>query len=87
MLFISELSKDYLAPQSALKMGAVRYIGASFHDLALAQRYRPLLDVVMVRHNAAHRSAQTRVFNHLDAQDRRPGIVTFKFWVPLGCPC
>jgi len=37
---------------------------------------QPLLDVVMVRHNAAHRSAQTRVFNHLDAQDpRRPGIV------------
>jgi len=35
--------------------------------------------MVMVRHNAAHRSAQTRVFNHLDAQDpRRPGIVTFK---------
>jgi len=53
-------------------MGAVRYIGASFHDLALAQQWlhSPLLDVVMVRHNAAHRSAQTRV-NHLDAQDPR----------------
>jgi aryl-alcohol dehydrogenase-like predicted oxidoreductase len=63
------------------KMGAVRYIGASFHDLNLANQWlnSPLLDVVMVRHNVAHRTAQNKVFNHLDAQDpQRPGIVTFK---------
>ncbi|MBW4617110.1 MAG: aldo/keto reductase [Desmonostoc vinosum HA7617-LM4] len=63
------------------KMGAVRYIGASFHDLNLAQQWlhSPLLDVVMVRHNAAHRSAQSQIFNQVDAQDpSRPGIVTFK---------
>jgi predicted aldo/keto reductase-like oxidoreductase len=63
------------------KMGAVRYIGASFHDINLARQWlpSPLLDVVMVRHNAAHRSAQSQVFNLLDAQDsQRPGIVTFK---------
>lgn len=63
------------------KMGAVRYIGASFHDVNLAQQWShsPLLDVVMVRHNVAHRSAQSQVFNQLDAQDlSRPGIVTFK---------
>lgn len=63
------------------KMGAVRYIGASFHDLNLAHQWlnSPLLDVVMVRHNAAHRSAQKQVFNQLDFQDpQRPGIVTFK---------
>ena len=63
------------------KMGAVRYIGASFHDLNLAQQWlhSPLLDVVMVRHNVAHRSAQSQVFNRLDVQDSsRPGIVTFK---------
>jgi predicted aldo/keto reductase-like oxidoreductase len=63
------------------KMGAVRYIGASFHDINLARQWMhsPLLDVVMVRHNVAHRSAQDRVFNSLDAQDlQRPGIVTFK---------
>ncbi|MEB3179147.1 MAG: aldo/keto reductase [Nostocaceae cyanobacterium] len=63
------------------KMGAVRYIGASFHDLNLAQQclHNPLLDVVMVRHNVAHRSAQNLVFNQLDVQDpARPGIVTFK---------
>ena len=63
------------------KMGAVRYIGASFHDINLARQWShsPLLDVVMVRHNVAHRSAQMQVFNQLEAQDpSRPGIVTFK---------
>ena len=63
------------------KMGVVRYIGASFHDVNLARQWShsPLLDVVMVRHNVAHRSAQSQVFNYLDAQDlSRPGIVTFK---------
>jgi predicted aldo/keto reductase-like oxidoreductase len=80
------------------KMGAVRYIGASFHDINLAQQWShsPLLDVVMVRHNVAHRSAQNQVFNQLDAQDpSRQGIVTFKstgshtgpLWdAPLGLP-
>jgi predicted aldo/keto reductase-like oxidoreductase len=63
------------------KMGAVRYIGASFHDLNLAHQWldSSLLDVVMVRHNVAHRSAQSQVFNCLDAQNStRPGISTFK---------
>lgn len=63
------------------KMGLVRYIGASFHDLNLAQEWlnSPLLDVVMVRHNVAHRSAQDQIFNNLTAHDPlRPGIVTFK---------
>jgi predicted aldo/keto reductase-like oxidoreductase len=63
------------------KMGMVRYIGASFHSHELAQQWlhSPLLDVVMVRHNVAHRTAQQKVFAHLDAQDsQRPGIVTFK---------
>ncbi|QKQ72705.1 aldo/keto reductase [Nostoc sp. TCL240-02] len=63
------------------KMGAVRYVGASFHDINLAQQWSnsPLLDVVMVRHNVAHRSAQSQIFNQLDDQDPyRPGIVTFK---------
>lgn len=63
------------------KMGVVRYIGASFHDVNLASKWSnsPLLDVVMVRHNVAHRSAQSQLLNHLDIQDlQRPGIVTFK---------
>lgn len=63
------------------KMGAVRYIGASFHDHDLAKQWldSPLLDVAMVRHNVAHRTAQKKVFPYLDAQDpHRPGIMTFK---------
>ena len=62
-------------------MGAVRYIGASFHDHNLAQQWShsSLLDVVMVRHNVAHRTAQSKVLKTLDPQDPpRPGIVTFK---------
>ncbi|AFZ35755.1 aldo/keto reductase family oxidoreductase [Stanieria cyanosphaera PCC 7437] len=79
------------------KMGAVRYIGASFHDHDLAQKWldSSLLDVVMVRHNVAHRTAQNKVFPYLDPKDpQRPGIVTFKsagmvgpLWTsPLGLP-
>lgn len=69
------------ASERLKKMGAVRYIGASFHDIQLAQQWlnSPLLDVVMVRHNAGHRFAQTQIFNRLSSQDNeRSGIVTFK---------
>jgi aryl-alcohol dehydrogenase-like predicted oxidoreductase len=62
-------------------MGAVRYVGASFHDLDLAAQWldSPLLDVVMVRHNISHRTAQRKIFNNsvIDTPSR-PGIVTFK---------
>lgn len=63
------------------QMGAVRYVGASFHDHDLAHQWldSSLIDVVMVRHNVAHRTAQRKVFPYLNAQDpQRPGIVTFK---------
>jgi aryl-alcohol dehydrogenase-like predicted oxidoreductase len=63
------------------KMGIVRHIGASFHSHDLAKQWlnSPLLDVVMVRHNIAHRGAQQKVFAHLDPQDsQRPGTMTFK---------
>lgn len=63
------------------KTGAVRYVGASFHDFNLASQWldSSLLDVVMVRHNPAHRTAQQQVFSHLDPQNpQRPGMVTFK---------
>jgi predicted aldo/keto reductase-like oxidoreductase len=63
------------------KMGIVRYVGASFHSHTLAQQWlnSPLLDVVMVRHNVAHRHAQDQIFARLDPHDpQRSGIVTFK---------
>ncbi|MBD2002735.1 MULTISPECIES: aldo/keto reductase [Cyanophyceae] len=75
------IERFFGASERLKKMGAVRYIGASFHDINLARQWlqSPLLDVVMVRHNVAHRSAQSQVFNQLDTQDaKRPGIVTFK---------
>ncbi len=75
------IEKIFSTSERLKKMGVVRYIGASFHDLNLAHQWlhSPLLDVVMVRHNIAHRSAQDRVFNHLDSENpQRQGIVTFK---------
>lgn len=63
------------------KMGVVRYIGASFHDLNLARQWSnsPLLDVVMVRNNVTYRHAQNKLLKQLNSQDpKRPGIVTFK---------
>ncbi|MGD1805611.1 hypothetical protein ACP6PL_09250 [Dapis sp. BLCC M126] len=80
------------------KMGVVRYIGASFHDINLAKQWSnsPLLDVIMVRHNVAHRTAQNQLLNQLNQEDtKRPGIVTFKssgshsgaLWdTPIGLP-
>jgi len=76
-----QIERMFSTSERMKKMGIVRYIGASFHDHDLAQQWlnSPLLDVVMVRHNVAHRTAQRKVFAHLDANDQqRPGIVTFK---------
>ena len=97
-LYARTLERMFNVSEKLKQMGAVRYIGASFHDIALAQQWSqsPLLDVVMVRHNVAHRSAQAQVFNPLDSNDsKRPGVVTFKstgshsgpLWdVPSGLP-
>jgi predicted aldo/keto reductase-like oxidoreductase len=63
------------------KMGIVRYVGASFHDLNYASQWldSPLLDVVMIRNNIAHRTSQKLVLPLLNADDpSRPGVVTFK---------
>lgn len=63
------------------KMGLVRYVGASFHDLDYASQWvdSPLLDVIMIRNNIAHRTSQQLVLPLLQADDpNRPGVVTFK---------
>jgi aryl-alcohol dehydrogenase-like predicted oxidoreductase len=76
-----QMERMFGVSEKLKKMGAVRYIGASFHDHDLARKWldSPLLDVVMVRHNVAHRTAQQKVFPYLNAEDpNRPGIVTFK---------
>jgi predicted aldo/keto reductase-like oxidoreductase len=82
-----QIERMFGVSEKLKKMGAVRYIGASFHDHDLAKQWMhsPLLDVVMVRHNVAHRTAQNKVFAHLDANNpQRPGIVTFKSGGMLG---
>ncbi|MGB7249062.1 MAG: hypothetical protein WBC73_08995 [Phormidesmis sp.] len=91
--------EEFIGASERLKqMGAVRYVGASFHDIDLASAWlnSPLLDVVMVRHNAGYRHAQSQIFTQVDSQNsQRPGIVTFKstshhsgrLWeVPAGLP-
>jgi predicted aldo/keto reductase-like oxidoreductase len=79
-LYQRQMERLFGTSERLKKMGAVRYIGASFHELDLAQQWldSPLLDVVMVRHNPSHRSAQTKVFSQLEGKPQRPGIVTFK---------
>lgn len=75
------VEETYGASERLKKMGAVRYIGASFHNLDHAQTWlnHPFLDVMMVRHNPAHRTAQKKIFANLDAQDpQRSGVMTFK---------
>jgi aryl-alcohol dehydrogenase-like predicted oxidoreductase len=82
-----QIERVFGVSEKMKKMGVVRYIGASFHDHDLAKQWlnSSLLDVVMVRHNVAHRTAQRKVFPHLDANDpHRPGIVTFKSAGMLG---
>ncbi|WP_414512429.1 aldo/keto reductase [Nostoc sp. PCC 9305] len=76
-----QIERVFGVSEKMKEMGVVRYIGASFHDHDLAKQWlnSPFLDVAMVRHNVAHRTAQRKVFPHLDANDpHRPGIVTFK---------
>lgn len=80
-LYHRTIEKMVGATELMKKMGIVRYVGASFHDLSLAGEWlnSPLLDVVMIRHNVAHRTAQELVLPHLSNEDpNRPGIVTFK---------
>ena len=68
--------------------GAVRSVGASFHDVTLAAEWAgsPLLDHVMVRHNPAHRGAQRALPLALPPEGARPGVVTFKSTHGAGVP-
>jgi len=62
--------------QRLARRGLVRAVGISTHDRALAcDASLRGLDVVMVRHNAAHRGAEERVFPECHA--RGTGVLTF----------
>lgn len=80
-LYYRVIEKMVGASELMKKMGIVRYVGASFHDLDLAREWidSPLLDVVMIRHNISHRNAQKLVLPYLSNEDpNRPGVMTFK---------
>ncbi len=59
--------------------GLVGHIGFSGHKrpmiLQMARKW-PVFDVLMVRYNAAHRGAESEIFDHLD-QNNRQGIIAF----------
>ncbi len=57
--------------------GKTRWIGISTHDRKFAGQLarEGILDVLMVRYNAAHRGAETDIFPHLTTHN--PGIVSY----------
>lgn len=75
------VEKMMVATEKMKERGIVRYVGASFHDLDYASQWldSPLLDVIMIRNNIAHRTSQKLILPMLDANNpNRPGVVTFK---------
>ena len=65
----------------ALKLkqkGLVRFIGLTSHNRKLFPELAKegLFDIFHIRHNAAHRGAETETFPHL-IDDERPGVVGF----------
>ena len=58
--------------------GLVRFIGLTSHNRRLFPELAKegLFDLFHIRYNAAHRSAETETFPHLNGDDR-PGIVSF----------
>lgn len=67
------------AMQELKESGRVRAVGFSIHNRRLAARLvrklEPGPDVLMIRYNAAHRGAETEVFDHLP--DPKPGIIAY----------
>jgi len=57
--------------------GKARWIGISTHDRTFAGQLarEGILDVLMIRYNAAHRGAEADIFPHLAAHN--PGIVSY----------
>ncbi|MBI2568099.1 MAG: aldo/keto reductase [Candidatus Schekmanbacteria bacterium] len=73
---------DAVGVAAGLKDGGyARFVGASFHDRALARRWLDsgLLDVVMLRYNPVHRGLESEPGPLLDRPaEERPGCILFK---------
>ena len=67
--------------EAALKLkerGRVRYLGISSHNRPMFRKYLEMgiFDLFMVRYNAAHRGAESDVFDHLP-EENAPGILAY----------
>jgi aryl-alcohol dehydrogenase-like predicted oxidoreductase len=76
--------KEKECPESVLeelrqfqKEGKVRAIGLSTHNRKFAGKLAAegAVDALMIRYNAAHRSAEQEIFPHLDAH--QPGLISY----------
>jgi aryl-alcohol dehydrogenase-like predicted oxidoreductase len=83
LMFLGVMKPKELPPRVLDEMmklreeGKARWIGISTHDRKFAGQLarEGLLDVLMIRYNAAHRGAETDIFPHLTAHN--PGIVSY----------
>jgi aryl-alcohol dehydrogenase-like predicted oxidoreductase len=71
--------KVWGALQTMKEEGRIRTVGYSIHNRPLASRLArdlvPRPDVLMIRYNAAHRGAETEVFDPLPVP--RPGVIAY----------
>jgi len=75
---MSAFTRGVQAEMVALRdEGRVRWLGVSIHDRPRAGRLAAdsILDVLMIRYNAAHPGAEQEIFPHLAA--RRPAVVSY----------
>jgi predicted aldo/keto reductase-like oxidoreductase len=64
--------------ENLARRGLVRFVGASFHDRALARQWMEHLDVLMIRYNLSHPGAELDVFPVLSGDEKSdPGVVVF----------
>lgn len=83
LMFLGVMKPKELPPRVLDEMvklreeGKARWIGISTHDRKFAGQLarEGLLDVLMIRYNAAHRGAETDIFPHLTAHN--PGVVSY----------
>lgn len=82
-LFLGVMKEEQFPPAAREEMlrlreeGKVRFIGLSCHDRKFLGRLAAegVMDVLMLRYNAAHRGAEQDIFPHL--QPANPGVISY----------